>query len=1077
MRLTELKVTAFQSIASAQVAFEPGLTVLFGPNDLGKSTLITAIRAALLLPSRSAAGSAYRSWYSEQLPQVSLSFVHDDRSSWRIVKEFGGGREAAELFEHRANGGERLVAQGRQADDRLRDLLSWGVPPLGSSVARGLPDSFLATTLLGAQNQAGDVLHRGLDDDAADSGRARLLQVLASLAEDPLQRRVRERVDAAIDLFFTPTGKRKLGSRSPFSVARSLVQDLEARLAEAKAERSRAQEVAQRAEAARHQLDQAEGAMWRVSEALAAAQFSDTREKDLAFARRERDRLEKEWRRVESAISDVDVAMQQLRRDEERWQHQLDDARETKERRDRASASLTTKLRMLEHLSTGADARESALARATIEARLAESSARVETLRARHGRAQEQLRWTTQLGEGKDQLSLITARVEALEHEMSQTRRDLERAQAVLALGRFRESVKASKRANDARLQAVELRAQAAELERQAQTLESPAEREVLELAQALPDEAVLDALLALESELQRAEAHIGGGLSLTVRPQSDTVRISVQVDDDEAHDAKVVREERYDAERKIQFGVGKLVELTVVAGTKEARQHRDALARRFRTEVLPVLQRANAASLQEVRLRLKQQVETCNALQASRERCLMLRQQARDIIERAALLEGRAPSGTFSVEASPLSPLPQEEEAVVEAALTAMGAGWEQDCENHIRSLSQRVETLVRELQPERDHLNQIRARVEHLEELVSATEFVEAGQLARELQQALVEEESLRQEQQRLDVQQGGGLAHARAEVAALRAELEREELRADEVGRLAQASSLELAERRGRLKRLEEEVQQIDRAALERKVERARRVVMQLQAQTSEDHAFLRSTQAEFEAVRTAAEQRRDAYHQAVGALMSVEPGLEDEVARLEEALEVAKSELLQLELDADGWWLLMEAIRSSEHQHIADLGRALSQTLGDALADLTQGRYQSVSLANDLRTQAVSPTGVVREPADVIDALSVGTRDQLATLIRVTVARHLRAPLVLDDQLVHADAERLRWLNALIRQAAVETQVIVVTCRPQDYAGGTPVSDAFAFSLADGTRFLNLAHCIQPWPQRTLRRAKP
>ncbi len=51
MRFLALEVEAFQAIASAKLAFSPQLNVLYGPNDLGKSTLVTALRAALLSPA------------------------------------------------------------------------------------------------------------------------------------------------------------------------------------------------------------------------------------------------------------------------------------------------------------------------------------------------------------------------------------------------------------------------------------------------------------------------------------------------------------------------------------------------------------------------------------------------------------------------------------------------------------------------------------------------------------------------------------------------------------------------------------------------------------------------------------------------------------------------------------------------------------------------------------------------------------------------------------------------------------------------------------------------------------------
>ena len=49
MRLLSLSVENFRGVRKAAIEFGPGLNVLHGPNDLGKSSLATAIRAALLL--------------------------------------------------------------------------------------------------------------------------------------------------------------------------------------------------------------------------------------------------------------------------------------------------------------------------------------------------------------------------------------------------------------------------------------------------------------------------------------------------------------------------------------------------------------------------------------------------------------------------------------------------------------------------------------------------------------------------------------------------------------------------------------------------------------------------------------------------------------------------------------------------------------------------------------------------------------------------------------------------------------------------------------------------------------------
>ena len=47
MRLHRLRITSFAAIGSLDVELGPGLNVLYGPNDLGKSTVVAAIRLGL----------------------------------------------------------------------------------------------------------------------------------------------------------------------------------------------------------------------------------------------------------------------------------------------------------------------------------------------------------------------------------------------------------------------------------------------------------------------------------------------------------------------------------------------------------------------------------------------------------------------------------------------------------------------------------------------------------------------------------------------------------------------------------------------------------------------------------------------------------------------------------------------------------------------------------------------------------------------------------------------------------------------------------------------------------------------
>src|SRR5688572_12700183 len=91
MRLVRLRVEAYQAIERAEIEFGPGLNVLYGPNDIGKSTLAGALRSALLVPPSSTLAESYTPWYADATPLVALTFLDETRRYWRIEKRFGSG--------------------------------------------------------------------------------------------------------------------------------------------------------------------------------------------------------------------------------------------------------------------------------------------------------------------------------------------------------------------------------------------------------------------------------------------------------------------------------------------------------------------------------------------------------------------------------------------------------------------------------------------------------------------------------------------------------------------------------------------------------------------------------------------------------------------------------------------------------------------------------------------------------------------------------------------------------------------------------------------------------------------------
>ena len=136
---------------------------------------------------------------------------------------------------------------------------------------------------------------------------------------------------------------------------------------------------------------------------------------------------------------------------------------------------------------------------------------------------------------------------------------------------------------------------------------------------------------------------------------------------------------------------------------------------------------------------------------------------------------------------------------------------------------------------------------------------------------------------------------------------------------------------------------------------------------------------------------------------------------------------------------------------------------------AVGALADGRYKNLRLDAQLRTESVDMARGVAVGTDVLEALSVGTRDQLATLIRVTIADQLKAAIVLDDHLVHTDPKRLEWFREVLTKTALNTQVIVFTCRPEDYLLRSEIPDGVATrDLAGGSvRVIDMMRVVQRW----------
>ena len=216
MWIRRIEVRHCAGIAAGAVDLQRDFNVLHGPSELGKSTLVSALRAAFLLSATSSLAGALQDWNAQEPPEVSVTFEDDDGRVWRIRKTFSGGGGKAFLDASRDGEHFDTDARGREVDGRLQEILRWGIEAPGGRGRRGMPSSLITTALLPDQSEVEAILGRSLADDADDSGRDRLTEALHALAEDPRFKQMVDVVQARVDEAFTPTGQKRRGKGSPW---------------------------------------------------------------------------------------------------------------------------------------------------------------------------------------------------------------------------------------------------------------------------------------------------------------------------------------------------------------------------------------------------------------------------------------------------------------------------------------------------------------------------------------------------------------------------------------------------------------------------------------------------------------------------------------------------------------------------------------------------------------------------------------------------------------------------------------------------------------------------------------------
>ena len=229
MRLLHATLRQVRLHQQLELQFDPRFTLLGGPNEAGKSTVVEALHKVLFLKA-SATGRAVdemRSRLHSGLPEVELGFEAAG-ARWELRKRFSGASGTCQLSSDAG-----LALRGAAAEEQLARLLGVDGPIEGRRHSQ-LPlrwahlwvrQGEAGTNLLASPSEAYDV--EQLVQQLQQRGAA------AAALESPLDRLVSEQLQIRLDQQFTATGKLKAGS--PLAAARQRCSDALLNLEQAQA--------------------------------------------------------------------------------------------------------------------------------------------------------------------------------------------------------------------------------------------------------------------------------------------------------------------------------------------------------------------------------------------------------------------------------------------------------------------------------------------------------------------------------------------------------------------------------------------------------------------------------------------------------------------------------------------------------------------------------------------------------------------------------------------------------------------------------------------------------------------------
>ncbi|MBM5801687.1 MAG: hypothetical protein FJ077_12825, partial [Cyanobacteria bacterium K_DeepCast_35m_m2_023] len=341
MRLIDARLARVRQHQQLELHFAPGLSLIGGPNESGKSTVVEALHRALFLKANTSGRGVeeLRSQLHSGLPEVELRFEAGGQL-WLLRKRFAGAGGTCQLS---SSGGATL--QGSSAESQLAALLQVAGPIEGRRVAQ-LPLRW--AHLWVRQGEAGsDLLASGGDAYAlpqlvqqlqggSDRG---ALAATATALESALDRQVQALLQQRLALQLTATGKVRAGSplalaqarerdaREALQLAQQRLSELESAMEQLLQINQRLQQLEPRcqqlraAEPLQRRLQQVEGLRQQL---LALDQQRQADQHQLALLQHQLEHDQQQREATSAAIASTQAQQQHSERQQQSLQRELD---------------------------------------------------------------------------------------------------------------------------------------------------------------------------------------------------------------------------------------------------------------------------------------------------------------------------------------------------------------------------------------------------------------------------------------------------------------------------------------------------------------------------------------------------------------------------------------------------------------------------------------------------------------------------------------------------------------------------------------------------------------------------------